>query len=277
MSLNNFSLNIVSRVRQIQEFIVRQIRCSRGLVLLGRDASGAGPAQEITIGAGLTLTGTTLSADGVGEITTGLQAETAARIAGDQSLSTALSNEVQARIAGDAAILREFAAGDPNGGFGTSASAEITLTGEPLNGQSIIIGGESYVFNLGPAPYAPTEISDPNNPFAPVAEAWAAGLTARINLWRDGGSDANVTATRSGSVVTITAKTAGTSGNSITLSENVSNLTISGASLSGGVNGVGDPLTGQFIGQQLRWEQATAGVFKWYIWNGTVWSELALA
>jgi hypothetical protein len=34
---------------------------------------------------------------------------------------------------------------------------------------------------------------------------------------------------------------------------------------------------GAFIGQQLRWEQATAGTFKWYIWNGATWSELALA
>jgi hypothetical protein len=39
----------------------------------------------------------------------------------------------------------------------------------------------------------------------------------------------------------------------------------------------GPPLQGAFIGQQLRWEQATAGSYKWYIWNGTAWSELALA
>jgi hypothetical protein len=44
-----------------------------------------------------------LRSDIAASSTTGLQAETAARIAGDQSLSTALSNEVQARIAGDTA------------------------------------------------------------------------------------------------------------------------------------------------------------------------------
>jgi len=34
---------------------------------------------------------------------------------------------------------------------------------------------------------------------------------------------------------------------------------------------------GAFIGQQLRWEQETPGTYRWYIWNGAAWSELALA
>jgi len=54
---------IRNRITQFLLFLVNQLHCTQGGVVLGRVA-GAGPGQEITIGAGLTLTGTTLSATG---------------------------------------------------------------------------------------------------------------------------------------------------------------------------------------------------------------------
>lgn len=42
---------------------------SAGSVLLGRGDSGSGDPQEITLGSGLTMTGTTLSASGAGGLT----------------------------------------------------------------------------------------------------------------------------------------------------------------------------------------------------------------
>ena len=55
---------IRNRIQQFLLFLVNQLHCTQGGVVLGR-VTGAGSAQELTIGAGLTLTGTTLSATGV--------------------------------------------------------------------------------------------------------------------------------------------------------------------------------------------------------------------
>lgn len=54
---------IRDRITQYLSTLVTQIRCSKGNILLGR-VTGAGAAQEITVGSGLSLTGTTLSATG---------------------------------------------------------------------------------------------------------------------------------------------------------------------------------------------------------------------
>lgn len=56
---------IRDRITQFLYTLVTQIRCSKGNILLGR-VTGAGAAQEITVGSGLSLTGTTLSATGGG-------------------------------------------------------------------------------------------------------------------------------------------------------------------------------------------------------------------
>lgn len=56
-------MNIRNRITQFLWTLVAHIRCSKGNILIGR-VSGAGPAQEITIGSGLSISGTTLSATG---------------------------------------------------------------------------------------------------------------------------------------------------------------------------------------------------------------------
>lgn len=58
-------MSIRNRITQFLWTLVAHIRCSQGNVLIGRVA-GPGPAQELTIGSGLLITGTTLSATGGG-------------------------------------------------------------------------------------------------------------------------------------------------------------------------------------------------------------------
>lgn len=58
--------SVRDRITQLQTYLVNQIRCSKTNVIIGRYATGPGPAQELTIGSGLQITGTTLSATGGG-------------------------------------------------------------------------------------------------------------------------------------------------------------------------------------------------------------------
>jgi len=203
-----------------------------------------------------------LRSDIAASSTTGLQAETAARIAGDQSLSTALSNEVQARIAGDAAIIRPFEDGDP------SVPQAITITGElggrvfpsPLNAypyessdgrpQYYDDSGVGLVFYVYNGPQGNSFWQMEHND--PTIGVWRAGSDALTpDLVPTGPWDAatNPDAWRPHS--------SGTTGTPIVTAEPVPQ--------------------GSFIGQQLRWEQAAAGTYKWYIWSGATWTELALA
>lgn len=56
-------MSIRDRITQFQEYLTRQIKFSAGNRLLGR-VSGAGKGQELTIGTGLEIVGTTLNATG---------------------------------------------------------------------------------------------------------------------------------------------------------------------------------------------------------------------
>lgn len=54
---------IRDRISQFVTYLVKQIKCSQGGILIGR-VTGEGKAQEITVGSGLTLSGTTLTVTG---------------------------------------------------------------------------------------------------------------------------------------------------------------------------------------------------------------------
>lgn len=54
---------IRDRITQFVTYLVKQIKCSQGGILIGR-VTGEGKAQEITVGSGLTLSGTTLTVTG---------------------------------------------------------------------------------------------------------------------------------------------------------------------------------------------------------------------
>jgi hypothetical protein len=147
----------------------------------------------------------------------------------------------------DAAIIRPFNLGDPN------IPQTITVTG--------------ITDPAGFSPYEMTRIDDVNG-----RPSWLGGDEEfeedfMLLRWESGVWELSI---NTGDFVS-----------TVTSNEmNPANLTAWG---SGIVLGAGNPILtgsepiGSFIGQQLRWEQVTAGSYKWYIWNGTAWSELALA
>ena len=119
-----------------------------------------------------------------------------------------------------------------------AASGTITFTGEPADTQTLTIGGVEYKFYYGLGPYNMREIPRPGSP-SPTS--WAAATAARINAWTFGGADVNVTAAAVAGVVTLTARAAGVAGNAITLTETAANVAVSGANLTGGVDGLRSP------------------------------------
>jgi hypothetical protein len=116
---------------------------------------------------------------------------------------------------------KELWVGSNTGGVGVAsfASGTITLTNNPTFGISGVgVGGNGFVFGG-------------NVTVGGTKESTASNLAVAIN------GLAIVNATASGNVVTITAATAGPSGDSITLSKTeflTNNIDISGATLSGG-------------------------------------------
>jgi hypothetical protein len=108
----------------------------------------------------------------------------------------------------------------------TAATATITLTGVPANGGEILVGDESFTFVSG-VPASNSEVSLSSGDAATIAQ----NLTNSINSLSGG---AQCTAARSGLVLTLTANTAGTAGNGITLEDRATNLTVTG--FSGGTD-----------------------------------------
>jgi hypothetical protein len=109
-----------------------------------------------------------------------------------------------------------------------AASRTGTFTGTPTNGQTVTIGGTlvltaSTTVNTGLF----FQIGGPSN------TTRATNLAAAIAR---NGASVGVTATSSAAVVTVTATTPGTAGNSITLLEGLNNFTWAGTTLTGGAN-----------------------------------------
>lgn len=162
--------------------------------------------------------------------------ETAAQIAAvlgkvssaNKEEAVQLKNYFQALAGGlrNAGVL--VSAGDTGG---TAAAGTLTNTGQPTAAQTVTINSTVFtVVALGVTPL--------NNQFALGASAAAtyANLTAAINGSTTPAIRYFVTAVQtSGTVVTVTARSAGVSGNGITLSTTCTNLTASGATLTGGV------------------------------------------
>ena len=148
---------------------------------------------------------------------------------------------------------------------GVAATATITLTAVPAAGGTVTIGGQQYYL----APSGPATSTDVSEPWPTInATTWAAAIAGRINAWIGGGADPNVSATSSAGVVTITARSTGTTGNSITLAESATNLTVSGANLTGGVTAVSPTVAPPYL--------RTAGGFL-YIQEAGVWKKAALS
>ena len=150
---------------------------------------------------------------------------------------------------------------------GTKATGTITFTGSPSPGQTITIASTTYYLAPTTSTGTPTDVSAPTGlSLAPMATQWATALAARINSWIGGGSDTNVTASSLNGVVTLTAKAAGPTGNSITLSELAENVSITSAMSGGSIVSYSSPVA-THLGQLYY---ATSSKI-WYRWDGNEW------
>lgn len=121
---------------------------------------------------------------------------------------------------------------------GSKASGTITFAGVPTADDTVTIGARVYTFKA--AVSAADEVL-----IGASGAASASNLSAAINAGAGSGTaygsgtvaHADVDASVSGSVVTVTAKASGTAGNAIALLKSGTNITVSGATLTGGTAG----------------------------------------
>lgn len=108
---------------------------------------------------------------------------------------------------------------------GVKASGTITFAAQPAEDDTITVGTTTLTFVS----------ADPGENDVLIGTDLAATIDNVIEALPD-----SVTGSKASSVLTITAATAGTAGNSIALAKSGSNITVSGATLSGGVDEVVD-------------------------------------
>lgn len=110
-------------------------------------------------------------------------------------------------------------------GNGTKATGTVTFaTAAAANNDVVTIKGQAFTFKTAPA--GAYQVL----PGASFGDS-AANLAAKINA-----AGVGVTATVAGGVVTLTCSDDGADGNAITLSKTGTNITVSGATLTGGVD-----------------------------------------
>lgn len=140
-------------------------------------------------------------------------------------------------------------------GAGVKASGTITFTGTGTNSDTLTINGVLITLVSGTPSGSQVKIGA-------SAAATAANLQAFLNASVNT-SILQADYSTAGAVVTVTFKTVGTSGNSFTLAESSTNITISGGVLAGGVvpSSVGyatSPASGTDISTMLKMTSATA-------------------
>ncbi|CAG9228870.1 hypothetical protein [Burkholderia vietnamiensis] len=111
---------------------------------------------------------------------------------------------------------------------GVAAAGSVTFNSVPVEGDKLTVNGTAFTFKA--APVAATDI---------LIEGTASAQATQVASVLSASADANVSActyAAVGAVVNVTAKTAGTAGNSITLAETGGELSVSGATLTGGVD-----------------------------------------
>ena len=157
-------------------------------------------------------------------------------LAGIRRLQNAVVSPPRRRVVGCTVLMDYQVVGSR---FNAPAVGTVYLTGIPANGGTLTIGGNTYVFTdtLGGSAWqisvAPAFVSTP----ADVALR----IETIINMGFAGGVitpvHATVRAIAEGDNVRLVARTAGTGGNALSLSEAATNLTVSpGGYLSGGQN-----------------------------------------
>lgn len=114
-----------------------------------------------------------------------------------------------------------------NPSYGAQAQATINLTGNPANGNSVVIQGTTVTFVTGTPSGNQVQIGVDANATAAALQAFLAA-SADTNL-------ALMTYNTIAPITTITARAYGVAGNSYTLTKTGANITVSGATFSGGV------------------------------------------
>lgn len=118
------------------------------------------------------------------------------------------------------------------------ASGTITISGNPVADETFVVNGVTYTFKATPAAKNHVKITAGDNTAMATAaaaaiNAYEARYEARLN--GDGNRAPSVVATSALGVVTVTAIAEGTTGNALTLTENATNVAVSGAgTLAGG-------------------------------------------
>lgn len=116
---------------------------------------------------------------------------------------------------------------DTNPSYGARASATIELTGNPANGNTVVIQGTTVTFVSGTPSGNQVQIG-----------ADAAATAAALQVFLAAAADVNLalmTYNTIGAITTLTARVYGVAGNSYTLTRVGANITVSGATFSGGV------------------------------------------
>lgn len=141
-------------------------------------------------------------------------------------------------------------------GGGTAASGTYTFTGNPTNGQNIVLNGVTWTFTTGTPSGNQTKIGANT---AVTLSTLSLNLNASVVA---GISVASYSA--SATVLTITYKTTGTAGNAYTLAAGTYGGSVSGATLAGGANGTDlgatatltvGPATGTYPGDVAYFQQ----------------------
>lgn len=117
----------------------------------------------------------------------------------------------------------------------TRASGSVTFGGEPSASQTITVGGRPYEY-VSTGPFIADDLEHPAS-IPPLfgVQAYAAQFATAINAGTFAGTaNADVYATRVGAAVTLWARASGPGGNDITLATTSGNITVSGATLTGG-------------------------------------------
>jgi hypothetical protein len=142
-------------------------------------------------------------------------------------------------------------------GAGTAAAGNITLTGVPAANDTVTIGGTAVTFVAA----APT-----GNQV--LIGGTAAQTAANLQAFLQASADTNISKCRYSTtlgVVTVTYASVGTAGNAFTLAKSSTNIAVSGATLTGGVNAstityATSPAGGQDVSAQLGLVTGVASV-----------------
>jgi hypothetical protein len=134
----------------------------------------------------------------------------------------------------------------------TSATGTVTISGNPVEGETVTINGAVFTFRAVPTSVTDVKITAGN------VTAMAAALAAAVNGYDTrllpngaGYKSAVLKATSAAGVVTINALVDGVAGNSIALAKAATNVSVSGATLTGGTATGGVKSTSNLAGKSV--------------------------